>query len=147
MRRHVVACTGILALALALVGIGCGGDDAPSKAEYIADADAICKQGEKEIEAAAEETFAQNQQPSDAEVVSFAEKTVVPNIQGQIDDLRDLTPPEGDEDTVNAIYDAAQDGLDQLEEDPVLLTGRGADPFAEVQGFAKDYGLEECGGN
>jgi hypothetical protein len=146
MRKQVVAFTGILALGLALIGAGCGGDDAPSKSEYIADADAICKQGDKEIDAAADETFSQNQRPSNAEIVSFGEETVIPNVQGQIDDLRDLTPPDGDEDTVNAIYDSAQEGLDQIEEDPAVLAGRGADPFAEANRLAKDYGLTECGG-
>jgi hypothetical protein len=143
MRRHVVAFTGILALAL--VGAGCGGDDAPSKSEYIADADAICKQGNTEIDAAAEDTFTQGQQPSREEIVGFAEDEVIPNIQGQIDELRDLTPPDGDEDTVNAIYDAAQDGLDRIEEDPALLAERGANPLAEANRLAQDYGMKVCG--
>ena len=165
--------TTLLALALAtgLVAAGCGDDDDDtattssaatttagatgatgatgeplSKEEFIVQADAVCKAGDKKIDAAANETFSGGQ-PSQAEQEQFVTEDVVPNIQEQIDGLRALTPPEGDEDEVSAILDSAQDAIDQIESDPSALTeGANADdPFAEANQLAKEYGLQVCG--
>jgi hypothetical protein len=165
--------TALLALALAagLIAAGCGDDDdetttaAPtttetgatgatgaatgeplSQDEFIAQADAICKKGDQEINAVANETFSGGQ-PSQEEQEQFVTETVVPNIQKQIDGLSGLTPPEGDEDEVAAIVDAAQRAVDEVEQDPSSIgPGTGAGPFAEANRLAEDYGLEECGG-
>jgi hypothetical protein len=163
--------TGLLALALAtgLIAAGCGDDDddtatttsSPtttagatgatgatgeplSKDEFITQADAICKAGDKKIDAAAQETFSGGQ-PSQAEQEQFVTEDVVPNIQEQIDGLRALTPPEGDEEEVSAILDSAQDAIDQTEADPGALTEGGDDPFSEANQLAEEYGLEVCG--
>ncbi len=164
--------TTLLALALAtgLIAAGCGDDDddtaattSPptttagatgatgatgeplSKDEFITEADAICKAGDKKIDAAAQETFSGGGQPSQAEQEQFVTEDVVPNIQEQIDGLRALTPPEGDEDEVSAILDSAQDAIDQTESDPGALTEGGDDPFSEANQLAEEYGLEVCG--
>jgi hypothetical protein len=73
-------------------------------------------------------------------------ETVVPEIQGQIDGIRALTPPEGDEDEVAAILDAAREGVDELEQDPSAVgPGTGAGPFEEANRLAQEYGLKVCG--
>jgi hypothetical protein len=77
----------------ALVAAGCGGDDdddttaattgetavaggePPSKEEFIAEADAICKQGDREINQAGRETFGE-EQPSQEEQEQFVTATV-----------------------------------------------------------------------
>jgi hypothetical protein len=164
--------TTLLALALAagLIAAGCGDDDDEtttsstttttagatgatgatgeplSKDEFITQADAICEAGDKKIDAAAQETFSGGQ-PSQAEQEQFVTEDVVPNIQEQVDGLRALTPPEGDEDEVSAILDSAQDAIDQIESDPGTLTegANGDDPFSEANQLAKEYGLTVCG--
>jgi hypothetical protein len=163
---------GLLAAVLAagLIAAGCGGDDDEdttaattteagatgatgaaggeplSKSEFVEQADRICRQGDQEIQQAAQELGPGR--PSDQEVEQFATETVVPNIQEQIDGIRQLTPPKGDEEEVNAIVDAAQEGVDMLEADPSLLL-QGPDAggaFAEANRLAQQYGLEACGG-
>ena len=111
-----------------------------------AQADAICKSGDKDIDAQAEEFFPQGGSPGAAEEEAFVTEAVIPGIQEQIDALRALTPPEGDEDEIGEFLDTAQEALDQIEEDPSTLTGGGSgpNPFAETQQLAADYGLEEC---
>jgi len=142
MRKMMLA----LLATVALVGAGCGGDDeeaeALTKAEFIEQGNAICAEGNKEIEAAAQEF---PDEPSESEVETFASDTLVPNIQEQIDGLRDLGPPEGDEDTVEEITSSAQEALDQVDEDPQLLLSSD-DPFNEANDLAEEYGLEECAG-
>lgn len=156
----------LVALALtAVVAVGCGDDDEEtttaatgaettteangeplSKEEFIAQADQICAEGDAEIDQAAGETFAGGE-PTPEEQEAFVTDTVLPNIQGQIDGLRALTPPEGDEEEVAEILDAAQTAIDESEEDPSLIGpgGGGSDPFEEASKLASDYGLEDCG--
>ena len=73
-------------MALALIAVGCGGGDDNSdstttsltKAEWIAKADAVCQQGNQEIEQAAKQQFG-NQKPTAAEVQQFGTGTALPN--------------------------------------------------------------------
>jgi hypothetical protein len=158
----------VAALATGPISAGCGGDDhggeslskeesvpranapskeepvaqanAPSKEEFVAQANEICKQGNAELDAAAQESFGQGlATPEDHN--AFATETLVPNIQGQIDDIRALGIPEGDEDTVNGFLDEAEGILDQLERNPESFSG---DPFAQVNQDFAAYGLTAC---
>ena len=157
----------VAGMSVSLVAAGCGGDDDDdttaattattgetgaaggeplSKQEFITEADRICAQGDKEINRAAGEVFQQGQQPSPEEQEQFISDTVLPNTQAQIDGIGALTPPEGDEEGVSAILDAAQEAIDRGEEDPSALVQEGGeDPFAEATRLAGQYGLEKCG--
>lgn len=132
-------------VAAAIVAVGCGGDDNPTKAEFLKDGNAACKKGNKEINQAAKQTFTSKKQPSKAQLNKFAEETLIPSIQGQIDDIRDLGAPSGDEDQVNKILDDAQAALDKGKDDPTLLTSDKQDPFKQVNKDASAYGLTACG--
>ena len=74
----------------------------------------------------------------------FVTDVLVPGVQSQIDGIRDLTPPEGDEDTVDSILDAAQKANDEVADDPSSIAGNN-DPFADANQQAKAYGFKECG--
>jgi len=97
--RKSLTLLAVAAIAVGMLAAGCGGDDdetttaAPSKQEFIKQADAICVKGDKELDQAGRETFGKGQ-PSKQEIEQFATDTLVPNIQGQIDGVRALTPPE-----------------------------------------------------
>jgi hypothetical protein len=143
-----------LALATGSVAAGCGGDDddggdgggdALSKEEFVAQGNEICTEGNAEIEAGAQEAFPEGQ-PTPETAEAFVNDTLVPSVQGQIDDLRDLGIPEGDEDQVTEILDKAELALQDLKEDPTLAIGQGEDPFAEVNQELTDYGLTACAG-
>jgi hypothetical protein len=141
----------VAALAAALIAAGCGGDDddddIADRAALIQEADAICAEGDREIDAEAQDVFGGAQQePPPAEQEAFVEDTVIPNIQDQIDQLRELDPPDEDADEFTAILDEAQAALDELEQDPAAFVGGGQNPFAEVNQMAREFGLEECGG-
>jgi hypothetical protein len=137
-------------LATGLIAAGCGDDDdddggeeSISKEDFVAQGNQICEEGDAEIDAAAEETFG-NAEPSQEEVDAFVNDSVVPGIQGQIDDLRDLGAPEGDEDELDGIYEDAEAALSDIEADPTLVQGD-QDPFADVSQRLSDYGLTACG--
>ena len=150
-RNLIIVCA--LALAGGVVAAGCGGgnDDESSdtgtqaaaltKEQFIAQGDSICKQSNKEIEAAGQNTQGA---PGSPEFDTFVTDVLVPGVQSQIDGIRDLTPPEGDEDTVNSILDAAQKANDEVADDPSSVAGNN-DPFADANQQAKAYGFKECG--
>jgi hypothetical protein len=68
----------------------------------------------------------------------------VPSIERQIDEIRALGLPEGDEDAVAEFLDTADAALDATRSDPKLLTE--GDAFAEVSKQADAIGIGACGG-
>ena len=141
-------CGGLcLALAaLGLVAVGCGGgDDELTKAEFVQQANGICAKGDKQINAEAEKVFSESQRPSNAEIEKFAAETAIPNIQGQVDDIRELDPPSEDEDEINAFLDAAQADLDKSKEDTAFLVSDAS--FAKANKLGHAYGVNKCAGD
>jgi hypothetical protein len=130
----------------ATAAIGCGGsdDDSLTKAEFLKQGNAICAKGNKEIDKAANKTFEKGQQPTKAQITKFAEDTLIPSVEEQIDGLRDLSPPSADEDKVNAILDEAESALDETKDDPSIFAAN-KDPFKKANQLANQYGLTECG--
>ena len=70
----------------------------------------------------------------------------MPSIQGQIDAIRALTPPEDIADDVNTFLDDADAAVAEIEADPSLAAASDNDsPFTEVNRQASELGLTECG--
>jgi hypothetical protein len=140
-----IGLTAVLAAALPAAGCGSSEDDALTKAEFIQQADAICKKAHDKFEKQFNQAFAGNPRPSQAELNKFAESTLVPGIQGEIDDVSALEPPSADEAEVNAIIDAVQGGVDRIKADPGVLSPKVEfDPQKKGQQLAKEYGMKEC---
>ena len=171
LHRRNLTLLAAAALATGLIAAGCGGDDdggespskeqsvpqanAPSKErsapqanalsreEFVAKANEICKRGNAELDAAHQESFGQGlATPEDHN--AFATETIVPIMRGQIDEIRTLGIPEGDEDSVNEFLDETESILDQLERHPASFS---SDPFAQVKKDFAAYGLADCGPN
>jgi hypothetical protein len=139
-------------LATGLIAAGCGGDDddgdgggdALTKEEFLAQGNAICEEGNAEIETAFESAIG-NQQPTQEQLIAVVEDSLIPSVQGQIDDIRELAPPEEDEDRITEFLDKAELALQDIKEDPSLATQEGGeDPFAEVNQEATEIGLTAC---
>lgn len=135
-----------LLAASALIAVGCGGSDdsssdepAPTKAAYITDADAICAADTETISKLAADLPNDINDPAVTDAIT---NDILPIYQEQLTELRDLTPPEGEEDTTAAIYDALEEGLNKVEEDPTLLGD--TDTFADANEKASAFGLEAC---
>lgn len=148
MKRYGCALTVVL-LAVG-AGAGCGGDDEEplSKAEYIKQGDAICKKANAELEKQANEMFpglGQGEQPSEEQLKTFVEDAFSANAEQRLEDLRDLPAPEGDEDTLNRIYDGFDEAVAKVEDNPGILLREG-DPFRGPSQRAENYGFKECGG-
>jgi hypothetical protein len=162
MKNRLLIPFALLAALGALAVAGCGGDDdtssttgtsgtsgvtgtALTQEEWAKQADAICATADKEVDAAGEEIFG-GQQPSQDQIDGFVTDTLVPSIQGQLDAIRALTPPEDIADDVTSFLDDANAALDEIRDDPSLVSANGDEgPFTEVNQQAKDLGLAECG--
>ena len=74
-------------LVAGLFASGCGGGDAPSKAEFGASADKVCQD--------AEHALTGIQKPESAADAAQAVDKVIDATQGSLDDLKDLDRPDG----------------------------------------------------
>jgi hypothetical protein len=138
----------ISVLALAGIAAGCGGgDDGDSltKAEFVDQASKIClninKETQKNLEAAAKTQ--EGVPPSKNSEEQLVNNIVIPALQKQSEELKELGVPEGDEDQVEAITAELDSVIQSAEENPVGVAAE-ADPFLDVDQLMKDYGLEAC---
>jgi hypothetical protein len=138
-----------VAVALAVGGIaaGCASSDdnsdttttaAISNADFVAQANQICKQGNAEVEQAGKQLGNVNE----AQLEDFVTNTVVPNIQKQVDGVEALGAPAGKEAQLNGLISAAQADLDQLKADPSKIQDDHL--FDDSNQKATALGLTEC---
>ena len=121
---------------------------APTKAAFIKEGDEICTDDEnelnEEIEAFAKEEgidLKTDELSSDQETDLFQE-LVLPNIGKQAEELGALTPPEGDEETIEELTDTLASEVEEAED----AGGKpGSDTLAGATKMAKAYGFKACG--
>lgn len=129
------------ALALALAGAACGGDDdSISKADYVEQANEFCEEALAEYEEAVEPL---GDQPSDADIREFAGPLVDLN-RDLIEFLEEEPRPEGDDEEIDSIVEGSKDATDELEDDPVGVFRSGENPYADVNAQMTDYGMTSC---
>lgn len=133
-----------VALTVPMALLAACGDDAPSQEEYVAQADEICREADEALDAEVTEAFGTDQ-PNEQQIIEFTGSAVVPNLEGQLDDLRALTPPEGDEETVEAIYSKLETAVGKIADDPSSAVGEAPPEFEEASSLAREYGMEKCG--
>jgi hypothetical protein len=119
---------------------------APTKAAFIKEGDEICANDEDELntelEAFVKENGIKNEEPSEAQQEELFQELVLPNIAKQGEEIAALTPPEGDEKTIEELTDALAEEVKEAEEDGGLP---GEDTLAGATKMAKAYGFKECG--
>ena len=164
VRRGVVA-VWIAALAGALLVSGCGGSDSSSsggsssgttttasltKAAFIKEADAICKEGSDKIHAEEKLFFKEHGIKSKTSVTKkqseeFISDVVGPAVEVQAEGVAELGAPKGNEIEVAGIVKGIEKVAKEAKEAPadiLVETPKGA--LANVNEAAEAYGLEEC---
>ena len=162
-RSRFVALIAVLAAA-ALAAAGCGSSDdsttddgttgstaSLTKAEFVTQGNEICAAGNEELEAGIEE-FAEenglsgNDQPSEEQVEELATDILIPSVAKQVEGIRDLGAPSGEEKEVDAFLNKAEKTVAEVEKDPTLITDEdGPSPFESVNREATSLGLITCG--
>jgi hypothetical protein len=149
MRKSLYA---LAVVALATIAVGCGDSDdssSLSKAQFVKKGNAICTKGNEDINKgfekfSREHKLSEQNQPNQAELAEAAEEILLPRVTEQIEALRGLGAPEGDEAKVEKILGAAEKAVEEAEEDPRSLRGSNT-PFSKPNKLAREYGLTVCG--
>jgi hypothetical protein len=139
---------------LAAIVAGCGGDDdsdtssdSLTKAEFVKQGDAICEKANEESEAEAEKFAKENdfklERPTKEQLEEAVSEILVPNFKRQVDDLKALGAPEGDEEQVEEIISSLETTADEIEGDPSLVFEEQI--LKEPAQLAEDYGFKVCG--
>lgn len=147
MRRLALLFALVLAIVVAGCGGGGGGGDRLSKDEYVAQADAICKEVEQKGDAIEE--------PTSLEDVGRFVDEALPVFDDGLDRLRELRPPAELQDAVDDWLATGNETRDLLEElkdaagdgDAAKvqeLGGKGEDLDKKSDDLARQIGLEEC---
>jgi hypothetical protein len=148
--RRIVGCGVSLALGAVLVA-GCGSSSSSSsstaatppltKAQFLAQGNAICTQGNKNL-AGPEKALGAS--PTEAQVAAFITGPFKTEVQRQITAIRALKAPTADQATVAHIFDLAQSELDHVTSDPKAFISATVSPFKPFSTAAHAYGLTVC---
>jgi hypothetical protein len=137
---------------LAAVIAGCGDDDSETtatitKAELIKQGDQICEKANEQSETEAEEFAEENdftlEKASEEQIEEAVTEVLVPNLNGQAEDLEELGAPEGDEEQVEEIIVSLEGAADKIEDEPGLVFE--GEVLKEPSKLAEAYGFEVCG--
>lgn len=159
-----------IAVALICVAapVGCGGGDSSSSTRastttaaesgvtgftgeaptdpisYHAIADRYCRKAEHELDRAVRERFGDGE-PTDEEFATFVSDVYVPVMRRQMEQIRTIPIPAGEEEKLNAIYEAFDEGIDEAEADPGALVAGPPAGIKEASRLALEYGFDDCG--
>jgi len=152
-----IALIGAVAVAL-LSGCGGGGSDTTvttgslSKEAFVKKADAICTEGNERLQKGFATYLRKNKKsiialrhPSKADYEGLIGGVLVPNLEREIKEIRALGAPDGDEQRIEAIFTAWEEGIEVSENDPEAVKHSSEAIFGIGSRLAKEYGLEVCG--
>lgn len=139
-------------LGVAAVAAGCGGGESTAdtasstKAEFIKAADSICKKADNAQKAELSAYVSANPaaESSRAEQAKLVAAAGLPPIKVEIEELAELSLPEGEEAEVGEMIEELEKALEEAEAAPARVLGKKANPFSSVESEAAKYGLKEC---
>lgn len=147
----------VIAIAVFALSTGCGsdsGDDSSTnasasadatiaKADFITAANEACEARSDEIKAKGERVYQEAEgKARSAGAQAIIEEVVAPGFEGEIEDLRALTPPPGDKEEIEELLVAMEETVDRMRNDLALKRFY---PYRKTENLAAAYGLPACG--
>ncbi|HEU5104604.1 MAG TPA: hypothetical protein VFU11_02060 [Solirubrobacterales bacterium] len=142
------------ALIIALAAAGCGGssDDETSsltKAQFIKQGDAVCKEVEEKRGKAIGDFYDKEEARSAQELGAKGQEKLVlevalPPVKGLEGELEALGAPEGDESEIEAMFKALDQAIAEVEKNPNSVLASAESPFDKPGELATKYGFETC---
>lgn len=149
-RRSIFAL--VFILVLACVALGCGEDSndssSPSsipKSDFVAQANAICKRGNEKLVREIVAYQKKNLNEFSVKVVSGAARTVIkPELETQINQIRNLGTPSGGADEVEQFFVSLIDGVDEIATERPPTFNEAETMLRDASDIARRYGIAEC---
>jgi hypothetical protein len=141
----------IVCLFLLAIAVGCGGggssDAAPlTKAQFVQQANSICRKGEEEKQrallAAARERGGKTADQTQLE--ELITESALPPIRTMTSQLAELEAPSADKAGFKAMVRELERANAKAERNPSLALDPAKDPFRGADKRAGNYGLKEC---
>jgi hypothetical protein len=146
--RLVLSVAALAAFVSLLAGCGGGGGDesALSKAQFIKQADTLCKKMDTRLYAKLQRIGRLYPEGGSQQVVleKFLLGVILPEIQQEARELGDLPAPKGDEENIQAITSKIEAGIENAEDDPTSTVTDLRGPFSAAIKSATEYGFEVC---
>jgi len=140
--RNVAAVVSLTALGL----VACGDDeDRLTEEAFIEQGNAICAAGNERTDKLFEDAFESEEDFEDEEKVAEVKQQLEADIERQIDELGELSPPENLEEDFDKLRDDAEAALDEFRDlSPEEAFEQEEDPFEDINRQAGEIGLTEC---
>jgi hypothetical protein len=143
-RTRAAALLAGLALLVAIAGCGDDGDgdgEALTREELIEQADEICSTGDAQIDSEAREFSQDNFE----DIEGLVREIVVPGLEDEISQLRELEPPPELEQDYTAFVDTLERGTDELQANPEEFQLGGAyKTIRDARQQAESIGMTGC---
>jgi hypothetical protein len=145
-KRPITSLLAVLgAASLLSLLIGCGGNEEQlTKAQFLKQGNAICKQAGAEQAELASHYKKGQVAPGEFGVVTAV---FVPPMEKELRRLKALAPPQDDEKQVQAILKGIEKGIKDAKFDYLDLFVKQTDPFVQANEQAQKYGLDICAGS
>jgi hypothetical protein len=169
-KRLIAMLAGVVAIAV--IATGCGsssssgstspgsgsstssgeaGGSSQAKAEFIKEAETICRESYASTNVEGEKFAIKNniniKKPTKAQTEELIGKVLGPAVREQAKAISDLGAPSGEEAEVKAIVKAIKAGAEETEENPkALMKPKDGGPFAKANELVEAYGLKGCRG-
>lgn len=145
----LMLCSTCLAL-LSFGGCGGSGDsastDSLSKAQFVAQGDAICKRVQKEIAQKESAYLAEHGSASSkADIEKLLMTIVVPALKTQTTGLAKLGTPQADGGEAASVVKSFEEAVRKAESAPGVIANFETSPLVKAGRLAKAYGFRECG--
>lgn len=132
------------------------GTSSLSTAAFVKKGDAVCAEGQKEIEAKFAAYLKKNkikeiggkgesQSEAEAHQTAVIETIAIPGLRKELEGLQALGTPSDDDGTAQEYVEAIEEGLDKGEEEPQALFSSTSKLFAKSDKLAKELGFKVCG--
>lgn len=138
-----------MALTVILLVAGCGGGDstqALTKAQLIAQGDAICRKGNEAKESGLSEYAKEHPggAKSKAEEEEFIAAVALPPLEEEFEGLKGLGTPKTGAAQYEATLAALEAAIAEAEEDPLVLSNPKTSPLSKADTLAGEYGFKGC---
>lgn len=120
-----------------------------TKPVFVKKATAICVGLGEKLIAESEQKEEEGISPptgKDAEIEGIRTR-LVPALEGELEELRELGAPKGDEKQLNAIYKSMEEVIQSAKSDPLRFNSEVANferPYGKVERLATEYGIPVC---